>query len=634
MLNLFISDFCRKPFLLFFLFLSLPVYELMALPATEECIACHGERDMGSLFIDQKEFKNSVHKDLSCTDCHDDITNLPHQEKLKTVSCQICHEDIFKIYAKSIHGKEKAKGEELVATCKDCHGTHNIRSSKDPQSLTYPVNLPKTCSRCHEDEKITKEKHIPVEKPYKSYSESIHGKAVIQRKSMMAPSCSTCHGSHDILLSSDSGSKTNRNNIPKLCGTCHYGVYETYIDSIHGVAFQKGAQDSPVCTTCHGEHLIEPPKEPTSLVYSTTISKSTCPQCHAAERITKKYGLPSDRVISYFDSYHGLADKYGDTTVANCASCHGVHNIYPGNDPRSTINPDNLVQTCGKCHRGATANFAKGKIHGSIIKTKELSGIVKYYVRLFYFILIPLVILGMLAHNILDYAYRLRLKSMEQKNLKTYLRLSLSERVQHIIMFVSFIILVISGFALRLKLNFPFLSGETNSLLRSTTHRIAAVLFIIVSIYHVFYLLRNNRGKGIIRDMMPALKDIQDALGALMTYLGFRKEYPQLGRFSYIEKSEYFALIWGAVIMIATGIVMWFEEFFMRFIPKWGLDVADMIHYYEAILATLAIIVWHFYHVHIKPGAKYTNLAWLTGKLTEEEMKEEHPLELDETEKE
>lgn len=589
---------------------------------------------MGSLFIDQKEFKNSVHKDLSCTDCHDDITNLPHQEKLKTVSCQICHEDIFKIYAKSIHGKEKAKGEELVATCKDCHGTHNIRSSKDPQSLTYPVNLPKTCSRCHEDEKITKEKHIPVEKPYKSYSESIHGKAVIQRKSMMAPSCSTCHGSHDILLSSDSGSKTNRNNIPKLCGTCHYGVYETYIDSIHGVAFQKGAQDSPVCTTCHGEHLIEPPKEPTSLVYSTTISKSTCPQCHAAERITKKYGLPSDRVISYFDSYHGLADKYGDTTVANCASCHGVHNIYPGNDPRSTINPDNLVQTCGKCHRGATTNFARGQIHGSIIKTKELSGIVKYYVRLFYFILIPLVILGMLAHNILDYAYRLRLKSMEQKNLKTYLRLSLSERVQHIIMFVSFIILVISGFALRLKLNFPFLSGETNSLLRSTTHRIAAVLFIIVSIYHVFYLLRNNRGKGIIRDMMPALKDIQDALGALMTYLGFRKEYPQLGRFSYIEKSEYFALIWGAVIMIATGIVMWFEEFFMRFIPKWGLDVADMIHYYEAILATLAIIVWHFYHVHIKPGAKYTNLAWLTGKLTEEEMKEEHPLELDETEKE
>lgn len=618
---------------LLFLLIFFPLQNLNAFSDPDECLACHGEKDMGSLYVSVNEFKNSIHKDLSCTDCHNDITELPHPEKLKAVSCRNCHEDVFEIYQKSIHGRERAKGEELVATCRDCHGKHNIRSSKDPQSLTYPVNLPGTCSKCHEDEKITKEKHIPVGKPYKSYSESIHGKAVLQRKSMMAPTCSTCHGSHDILLSSEAGSKTNRNNIPKMCGKCHYGVYETYIDSVHGVAFVKGAQDSPVCTTCHGEHLIEPPKEPTSLVYSTTISKSTCPQCHAAERIIRKYGLPSDRVESYFDSYHGLADRFGDTTVANCASCHGIHNIYSSTDPRSTIYPENLKSTCGKCHPGATQNFAKGKIHGAVIKTRELSGIVKYYVRLFYIILIPLVIFGMLAHNILDYTYRLRLKIEEQKNIITYTRLSLSERIQHIIMFVSFIILVISGFALRLKLNLPFLSGETNSLIRSTTHRIAAVLFIIISIYHVIYLFRNERGRDILRDMMPVIKDIKDAFGAILTYLGFRNDYPKLPRFSYIEKSEYFALIWGSVIMIATGIVMWFEEFFMRFIPKWGVDVANIIHYYEAILATLAIIVWHFYHVHIKPGAKYTNIAWLTGKLSEEEMKEEHPLELDEKDK-
>ncbi len=614
-------------------FIVFPGHNVRASSQTDDCIACHGERDMGSLFVDVREFKESIHKDLSCIDCHNDITDLPHPEKLKAVSCKTCHEDVFVIYSKSIHGRERAKGEELVATCRDCHGKHNIRSSKDPQSLTYPVNLPRTCSRCHEDEKITKEKHIPVGKPYKSYSESIHGKAVIQRKSMMAPTCSTCHGSHDILLSSDSESRTNRNNIPKMCGKCHYGVYETYIDSVHGIAFLKGAQDSPVCTSCHGEHLIEPPVAPTSLVYATQISKTTCPQCHAAERILRKYGLPSDRVESYLDSYHGLADRFGDTTVANCASCHGIHNIYSSSDPRSTIYPENLTATCGKCHPGATQNFTKGKIHGTVMKTRELSGIIKYYVRLFYIILIPLVILGMLGHNILDYVYRLRLKSIEQKNVPTYIRLSLSERIQHIIMFVSFIILSISGFALRLKLNLPFLSGEINSLIRSTTHRVAAVIFIIVSIYHIFYLLCSERGRNIIRDMMPAIKDIQDVYLALLTYLGFRKDYPQLGRFSYIEKSEYFALIWGAVIMIATGIVMWFEEFFMKFIPKWGVDIAGMIHYYEAILATLAIIVWHFYHVHIKSGVKYTNIAWLTGKLSEEEMKEEHPLELEENEK-
>lgn len=599
----------------------------------EDCLSCHGEKDMGSMFIDVKEFKKSIHGDLSCTDCHTDIKELPHSEKLKAVFCANCHDEETKTYSRSIHGKERAKGDHHVATCTDCHGKHDIRSSKDPESTTYPVNLPKTCSRCHEDEKITREKEIPIRKPYKTYTESIHGKAVLQRKSLIAPTCTSCHGAHDILLSNDPSSKTNKNNIPKMCGTCHYGIYETYIESVHGVAFVKGAQDSPVCTTCHGEHLIEAPTEPTSLVSPAQVSRSTCSQCHAAERIIKKYGLPSDRVESYFDSYHGLADMYGDTTVANCASCHGVHNIFASTDPRSTIHPDNLVATCGKCHPGATANFARGKIHGTVVKTKELSGIIKYYVRLFYLILIPLIIVGMFAHNLLDYIYRIRLRTLEQRSMVTYLRLSLSERVQHIIMFVSFIILVISGFALRLKLNIPFFSGETNSVLRATTHRVAAVIFIIVSIYHVIYLLKNERGRTLLRDMMPVLKDIQDLTGTIMTYLGLRKEFPRMGRFSYVEKSEYFALLWGAVIMIATGLIMWFEEFFMKYIPKWGVDVANLIHYYEAILATLAIIVWHFYHVHIKPGAKYTNLAWLTGKLSEEEMKEEHPLELEEEEK-
>jgi formate dehydrogenase gamma subunit len=619
-------------FLSFLFILTVPC-KIVALPQMDDCLSCHGEKDMGRLYINVNEFKASIHRGLSCVDCHSDVSELPHPEKLKRVACQTCHEDVYEKYARSIHGKERAKGEEMVATCSDCHGKHNILPSSNPQSLTYPVNLPQTCSRCHEDEKITQEKHIPITNPYRSYSQSIHGKAVLERKSMMAPTCSSCHGSHDIFLSNEPDSKTNRNNIPKLCGTCHYGIYETYIDSVHGIAFRKGAQDSPVCTNCHGEHLIQPSTEPSSLVYSAEISRTTCPQCHAAERIIKKYGLPSDRVTTYMDSYHGLADRYGDTTVANCASCHGIHNIYASTDPRSTIFSKNLIITCGKCHPGASENFAKGKIHSTIIKTKDLSGIVKYYVRLFYLILIPVIIIGMVGHNILDYAYRLRQKRIEMSTAKTYLRLSLSERIQHLVMFLSFITLVISGFALRLKLNLPFFSGEINSIIRSTTHRVAASIFIIISIYHVGYLLKNKRGRELIKDIMPALKDIKDVLGAIAVYLGIKKEFPRMGRFTYIEKSEYFALVWGAVIMIATGLIMWFEEFFMRYIPKWGVDVASMIHYYEAILATLAIIVWHFYHVHIKPGAKYTNIAWLTGELTEEEMKEEHPLEMEEEEK-
>ena len=81
--------------------------------------------------------------------------------------------------------------------------------------------------------------------------------------------------------------------------------------------------------------------------------------------------------------------------------------------------------------------------------------------------------------------------------------------------------------------------------------------------------------------------------------------------------------------MIATGFILWFEETAMRFIPKWGVDVADLVHLFEAILASLAVIVWHFYHVHIKPEVSPMNMAWITGKITEEQMKDEHPLELE-----
>lgn len=599
--------------------------------SSNECLSCHEDKGMGSLFVDEKELKGSRHADLGCVDCHSDISGLPHPEKLSPVSCKNCHDSVFESYKKSIHGMEKEKGDRFVASCRNCHGTHNIRSSKDTESSTYAANIPLTCAKCHEEDKVVREKGIPINKPYKFYSESIHGRAVIEKKSNMPPNCSTCHGAHDIYRSNDPQSKSNKNNIPKLCGKCHYGIYQAYIESIHGTAFTKGAQDSPVCTTCHGEHEIQAPKEPASFVYSANISKTTCPQCHNAERIIRKYGLPSDRIASYLDSYHGLADQFGDTTVANCASCHGIHNIYPSTNNRSLTHPDNLVKTCGKCHPGATANFSKGMIHGTIVKSKQLPELIKYYIRLFYLIIIPITILGMLLHNILDYAYRLRLKYRQQREEGGYERMGFSARIQHIVMLTSFIILVISGFALRLKLNFVFLSGEMNTLLRGTIHRSAAVIFIAISCYHIIYLFGKQR-RSILFNMMPAVKDIRDIASAIGVYLGISKEFPKFGKYSYIEKSEYLAIIWGSIIMIATGLVLWFEGFFMKYIPKWGLDVADIIHYYEAILATLAIIVWHFYHVHIKPGASHTNLSWLTGKLTEEEMEEEHPLELEEKE--
>ena len=128
---------------------------------------------------------------------------------------------------------------------------------------------------------------------------------------------------------------------------------------------------------------------------------------------------------------------------------------------------------------------------------------------------------------------------------------------------------------------------------------------------------------------MFRMQDIRDMVQVLKYNLGISKTKPKFGRFNYIEKSEYWALIWGTVVMTVTGIVLWFENHFMGWFSKTFVDVCNTIHYFEAWLAFLAIIVWHIYYVIFNPDVYPMNFAWLTGYLTEEEMEKEHPLELE-----
>lgn len=592
----------------------------------KDCMECHSEKEMGSAYIDLSEFKNSIHGKMECSACHEGIKALPHDEKLPEVRCERCHSEVFKEYEKSVHGKKRDG--ERNAGCKNCHGSHYIKRSSDVESETSHFKIPYTCGRCHEDPELVEKRGIPVKEPLKYYSLSVHGKLVMEERLEEAPNCVSCHGSHSIYLANDPSSTINKINVSSTCGNCHSYVYEEYMESVHGSAFIKGATDAPVCSTCHGEHQILGPEEKEAPVSPLKVSK-TCSECHGSERIIKKYGLPSDRVTSYEDSYHGLVDKFGDTRAANCASCHGFHHILPSSNPNSSIYPANIKTTCGKCHPGASENFSRGRIHPVITKTKkEISDLIIYYVRLFYLIIIPLVIGGMFLHNFVDFIYRLRLKCKEQSEKGGFLRLTLSERVQHILLLITFFTLAFSGFALEFKWAIPIFEGPGQEEVRRWIHRTAAIIFILASLYHIYYLLWTKRGKEWLRDMMPNTKDISDLINAFLHYLGLRKEPPLLDRFSYVEKAEYLALIWGSVIMIVTGVILWAETFVLKFLPYWVINLSTIIHYYEAILATLSIFVWHLYHVLIKPGAREANIAFITGLLSEKEMEEEHPLEL------
>jgi cytochrome b subunit of formate dehydrogenase len=216
-------------------------------------------------------------------------------------------------------------------------------------------------------------------------------------------------------------------------------------------------------------------------------------------------------------------------------------------------------------------------------------------------------------------------------------RMTPNEVWQHTFLMVTFIVLVISGFALRFGesgLTNLFFGFEGGFELRGTVHRVAAILFILTAIWHTLYLTSTSRGRQILRDMWPERKDFAQFWQRILYNLGLRKDTPRFERFSYVEKAEYWALIWGSVVMVLTGLLLWFDNSVVQFLPKGVLDVSLVIHYYEAWLATLAILVWHMYSTVFNPHVYPMNPSWITGLMPEEMYRHEHPEDVERAKKE
>ena len=211
-----------------------------------------------------------------------------------------------------------------------------------------------------------------------------------------------------------------------------------------------------------------------------------------------------------------------------------------------------------------------------------------------------------------------------------FLRFSLVFRIQHIFMFTSVILLVITGLPLKYhdtawaEAFFRAIGGVPVS---GLIHRGAAAVLIGVGVFHMYYVMFMREGRNHLKEMLPKFKDVADVTRNVFYFFGFFKDKPRFGRFSYIEKFDYWAVYWGMVIMIGTGLMLWFANLTLAFIPKVILDAAKEAHSDEALLATLAIVVWHFYNVHFNPSKFPMSWTWLTGKISKEEMLHEHPLE-------
>jgi len=218
--------------------------------------------------------------------------------------------------------------------------------------------------------------------------------------------------------------------------------------------------------------------------------------------------------------------------------------------------------------------------------------------------------------------------------MKKYLRMTLNERAQHLNLAINFTILVITGFALSFPKAFwvsPITDVPSGMTMRGFLHRLCGVATVFLGGYHILYCAFTKRGRGLIKDMIPGLKDAIDLWETLKNNLFINRPAKTLKmpRFNFREKLEYLGLIWGTLVMTVTGSILWFEVEWLKYFPKWTFDVARTIHFYEAILATLTIIVWHFYSVIFNPDIYPMSWAWITGDLTEHEMEEEHGLELE-----
>ncbi|MGB7844448.1 MAG: cytochrome c3 family protein [Candidatus Acidiferrum sp.] len=655
------------------------VYLTLALPpaaADQGCLACHGQAGMKSdkgkdIYVNPVKHAASAHAILGCQDCHTAIKDFPHPAKSAKVQCVTCHEQEAKSFstsahailgdsacaschgsvheltsaetlmpgkctechaqevkelADSIHGQAAKNGDHDAPQCISCHGAiHEVKASNEADSAVARKNLADTCAKCHSDTGFLSRHKIPVVHPVDSYRQSVHARAVLLGKD--AAACSSCHGSHDIYPATDERSKVNHWKVPGTCGECHKEIARQFNESVHGQAVKAGVRDAPVCIDCHGEHLIMDPTNPASPLNAEHISAQTCGRCHGDPRLALRYDLPPDRVPSYAGSYHGLALEGGKVTAANCASCHGVHDILPSNDPRSTVNPANLAKTCGQCHKGANeARYAIGPIH--VQTNAGPNHPVVQWIRWTYWVLIPVTLGFMLFHNLLDLLSKLIRRQPRQESGEVVLRMNLWFRVAHWGIMASFPTLVVTGFALKYPDNWwakPLLMWESRGGVRGGLHRTAAIVLIVATVFHIVHLAMKKRDRAFLWAIIPTIKDATDMLDVFRYNLGLTKTEPKFSKFNYAEKMEYWAFLWGTMVMALSGFILWFNNFALRHFAKWVSDAATAVHWYEALLATFSILIWHFYLVIFDPAVYPMDTAWLDGKIPADHYRHTRP---------
>ena len=521
--------------------------------------------------------------------------------------CVECHDEIdYEAYSHSAHGRN---------ACNSCHyDVTDLEVHEECGSQTQ--NKVETCHRCHPDEG-------------REHFASVH--------MMNDVRCADCHADVHAITKWD-GSKQR---VVEVCSVCHDA--EAYAESVHGKAVARGNNDSAACHDCHGLHRIEELGDPSTHQYRV-FHTETCHRCHADEAMMRRNGVPTIAVRTYEESYHGKVEALGSALAAGCADCHSAHAVLPPSDPRSSIHPDNLPETCGACHPGSTIRFAQFLPHADHRDKARYP--VLYYTWLFMTGLLVAVFAVFWLHTLLWWRaayWERRRKLLEGRYeitevpapLKPYRRFTGFDKALHFVMMASFLGLVVTG--LPLKFHDAAWAPAVMNLLggphrAGLIHRICAAItfgyFGACILYILYYLFVKDTGQTLWQkltgpdSLVPTLRDVRDIRNMVAWFFGRGRE-PSFERWTYWEKFDFLAVFWGMFAIGGSGLLLWFPEFFGRFLPGWIFNVAMIVHSDEALLASGFIFTVHFFNTHFRPGKFPMDMVIFTGRIPRYELWEE-----------
>jgi cytochrome b subunit of formate dehydrogenase len=607
--------------------------------ADQDCMSCHQRTDLAraggpvdpALHVDAAHLTDSRHARVACVQCHSNCNpslERPCTTVAERVDCSVCHTAVVEQYRVSTHGTLAEKGSADAPRCKDCHGDHHILGKADTRAATFPRNVPALCAQCHRKGEKAAVRYEGTEIDIvEHYTESIHGKGLLESGLTVTATCANCHTGHGELPASDPNSTVNREKVAETCAQCHRGIYELYNGSIHSRAISKSDQKLPTCNDCHSAHSI---RRTDQQDFKLEIM-DTCGDCH--EAITE----------SYFETYHGKVSKLGYLKTAKCSDCHGAHDILPVWDPRSHLSRQNIVQTCAQCHPGSNRRFAGYLTHATHHDPE------KYPVLFYVFWGMTGLLVGTLSlaglHTIAwiprSLEFRRQMKARHVEESTVYVRrFSPFYSKLHLMVIVSFFALALTGMTLKFSYTgwapvFARVLGGFET--AGYIHRAAAIVTFAYFALHIWDLIRRKRVdaggfKKLVfgpTSMLPNLRDLRELIGSIKWFLG-RGPRPEYGRWTYWEKFDYFAVFWGVAIIGLTGLLLWLPELFTHVLPGWVLNVATIIHSDEALLAVGFIFTIHFFNTHFRPEKFPIDTVIFTGRVPLEEFKADRPREYEE----